>query len=393
MVATGFQAVLTCLSRIGDDVVMVARPDSLVLTTINITRSAHANFCFTRNFFETFHLDVRSNIMHDNIGPYLRCKVLAKALVSACKVRGNVEQKIEKCCIFMDSAEGVGENCRLTIELIFKYGFIKIHKLLYESCLDNMQVLYSKDSFPSSWRLTPPALMGLIDNFSSKAEEISMECNENGIILSTCKGTHDIEGVGSRRIGTTSVPINRSAMDSYVLGDAVDVVFSLKEFKAIVSFAVTLRLPLDGYFDSRSRPILLSANSENILSAIRHNGHAQSQNQARAGEDHEQMDLTQPENALFLEDDTNWEAALGEFEMEEALSNSGTQGSSSVVPGGAQHANSVQNTPAQAQGSCEPTQIKQLAEEIDEREFVALPQRGPKRRKFIFDDDDDDDEE
>lgn len=42
--------------------------------------------------------------------------------MSACKVRGNVEQKIEKCGIFMESAEGVGENCRLTIELIFKHG-------------------------------------------------------------------------------------------------------------------------------------------------------------------------------------------------------------------------------------------------------------------------------
>lgn len=42
--------------------------------------------------------------------------------MSACKIRGNVEQKLEKCCIVMESAEGVGENCRLTIELIFKHG-------------------------------------------------------------------------------------------------------------------------------------------------------------------------------------------------------------------------------------------------------------------------------
>ncbi|KAF8958293.1 hypothetical protein BGZ52_013049, partial [Haplosporangium bisporale] len=103
------------------------------------------------------------------------------ALVSACKIRGNVEQKLEKCCIVMESAEGVGENCRLTIELIFKHGFIKIHKLLYESCLDNLRVIYSKETFPSSWRMTANALMGLMDNFSSKSEEVSMECNQDGM--------------------------------------------------------------------------------------------------------------------------------------------------------------------------------------------------------------------
>ncbi|KAF9997008.1 Cell cycle checkpoint control protein rad9b [Entomortierella chlamydospora] len=119
----GFQAVLTCLAKIGDDIVVEARPDRFILSTINITRSAFATFTFTRTFFESYHLDITAEaIKHDASGPYLRCTVLAKALVSACKIRGNVEQKIEKCCLFMNAAEGVGENCRLTVEIIFKYG-------------------------------------------------------------------------------------------------------------------------------------------------------------------------------------------------------------------------------------------------------------------------------
>ncbi|KAF9318387.1 Cell cycle checkpoint control protein rad9b [Podila horticola] len=224
-----FQAVLACLFKIGDDVTIEARPDSLALSTINITRSAFAIFKFNSNFFESYTFDANAeNIVHDVAGPYLRCKVLSKALVSACKVRGNVEQKIEKCGIFMESAEGVGENCRLTIELIFKHGFIKIHKLLYESCLDNLQVIYLKESFPSSWRLTTPALMGLMDNFS----------------------------MGSKRIGTTRIQLNKNSIDNYKLQDNIEIMFPLKEFKAIATFATTLRLPLDGYFDSRSRDVM-----------------------------------------------------------------------------------------------------------------------------------------
>ncbi|KAG0006588.1 Cell cycle checkpoint control protein rad9b, partial [Entomortierella chlamydospora] len=217
-----FQAVLTCLAKIGDDIVVEARPDRFILSTINITRSAFATFTFTRTFFESYHLDITAEaIKHDASGPYLRCTVLAKALVSACKIRGNVEQKIEKCCLFMNAAEGVGENCRLTVEIIFKYGkwewngnknireasdlrlnkhqrFIKIHKLLYESCPEPLQVIDSIESCPSSWRLPAISLIGFTENFSSKAEEITMTCTQEGITFKTFMDTSEEDSGGSK---------------------------------------------------------------------------------------------------------------------------------------------------------------------------------------------------
>ncbi|KAG0086911.1 Cell cycle checkpoint control protein rad9b [Podila epicladia] len=415
---SAFQAVLACLLKIGDDVTIEARPNSLALSTINITRSAFAIFSFTSNFFESYTFDANAeNIVHDAAGPYLRCKVLSKALVSACKVRGNVEQKIEKCGIFMESAEGVGENC-----------FIKIHKLLYESCLDNLQVIYSKESFPSSWRLTTPALMGLMDNFSSKADEMSMECNQDGMILSTCKSTHEIEGVGSKRIGTTRIQLHKNSIDNYRLQDNIEIMFPLKEFKAIATFATTLRLPLDGYFDSRSRPMLLSVTSENIISAsfalativgeneirdddqpqrvpgtdIHGNGYGQSPSQSQAGQGYGQgqgqsqgqgqgqsnlhMDFSQPENALYFDDDSNWEKELGDFDMEEAMSSSiSTQAAAPVGNNNATQL-TVLTDPNQSSIQHEP-------QEIEERDFLQSEQPGPKRRRFIFNDDSSDDDE
>ncbi|KAF9302159.1 Cell cycle checkpoint control protein rad9b [Mortierella antarctica] len=408
-----FQAVLACLLKIGDDVTIEARPDSLALSTINITRSAFAIFSFTSNFFESYTFDANAeNIVHDAAGPYLRCKVLSKALVSACKVRGNVEQKIEKCGIFMESAEGVGENC-----------FIKIHKLLYESCLDNLQVIYSKESFPSSWRLTTPALMGLMDNFSGKADEMSMECNQDGMILSTCKSTHEIEG--GKRIGTTRIQLNKNSIDNYRLHDNIEIMFPLKEFKAIATFATTLRLPLDGYFDSRSRPMLLSVTSENIISAsfalativgeneirdddqpqrvpgtnMRGNGYGQSPSQSQTGQGYGpgqgqsqgqgqsnlHMDFSQPENALYFDDDSNWEKELGDFDMEEAVSSSvSTQ---AAIPVG-------NNNPTQVMVATDPNRsyIQQEPQEIEERDFLQTEQPRPKRRRFIFNEDSSDDE-
>ena len=90
---------------------------------MNITRSAYASFVFTRSFFESYHVDISGEaIQQDHAGPFLRCKVLAKALVSACRIRGNIAEKTEKLSLVMDSAEGVGENCRLAIDIFFKHG-------------------------------------------------------------------------------------------------------------------------------------------------------------------------------------------------------------------------------------------------------------------------------
>ncbi|KAF9998268.1 Cell cycle checkpoint control protein rad9b, partial [Modicella reniformis] len=331
-----FQYILACLSKIGDDIIVEARPDRFTLSTINITRSAFANFTFTRTFFESYHLDTDGEaIKYDETGPYLRCSVLAKVILSACKIRGNVEQKIEKYCLFMNAAEGVGENCRLTVENIFKYGksfscFIKIHNLLYESCPEPLQVLDSIANCPSSWRLPAVALIGLMENFSSKAEEISMLCKDDGITFKTSNNSQDGEsGLTSswytgnnRKVGTTVVPVGKSSMDSYKLQDKVELTFSMRDFKAIIAFSLALRLPLDGYFVARDRPFLLAVESENIFSANFALATVLDDNDLQERAASEQvsirMDDVGPENELFLDDDEDWAGALDDLEMEEA---------------------------------------------------------------------------
>ncbi|KAG0254305.1 Cell cycle checkpoint control protein rad9b [Mortierella polycephala] len=318
----GFQSVLLCLAKIGDDVVLEARPDGLVLSTINITRSAYASFSFSCSFFETFQLDLDGEaIRHDQKGPYLRCSVLAKALVSACKIRGKIEEKTEKLVFIMNAAEGVGENC-----------FIKVHKLLYESCPDPLQVIDSIASCPNSWRLSPVAMNGFAEAFSSKAEEISMNCTQDEVTFKTFRDTTETDGGGPKKVGTTTdFPIFRNAMEQYNLQNDIEITFSFKEFKTY------------------------SAN-------------------ARNGGTHSDVDLTQAENALFLDDDTNWAGVLDDIEMEGEEANSdGTQ--HEAVKQGDRAAGVAQEHGA-------PYEI--------EEEFLPT-QRESKRLRFTFDEDEDED--
>lgn len=92
-------------------------------------------------------------------------------------------------------AESWGEktNNKKTLHSISQStsGFIKIHKLLYESCPEVLQVLDSIESCPSAWKIPAAALIGFAENFSSKAEEISMECIQDGVTFKTFKNPEE----------------------------------------------------------------------------------------------------------------------------------------------------------------------------------------------------------
>lgn len=77
----GFQNVLTCLDKVGDDITIEARQDRLILSTLSLTRTAYANFTFSRSFFESYSLDLSSPaIQYDDEGPFLRCTIIAKVI-------------------------------------------------------------------------------------------------------------------------------------------------------------------------------------------------------------------------------------------------------------------------------------------------------------------------
>lgn len=105
--------------------------------------------------------------------------------------------------------------------------------------------------------------MGLPENFSAKAEEITMSCSQEGIAFKTCSDAGDedsgefvsvVEVVcckrcnqelstkskirfiytfhrSGKKLGSTVVPMSRSVMESYTLQDEVEMTFAMKEFK------------------------------------------------------------------------------------------------------------------------------------------------------------------
>jgi hypothetical protein len=114
---------------------------------------------------------------------------------------------------------------------------------------------------------------------------------------------------------------------------------------------------------------------------IHGNGYGQSPSQSQAGHGYGQaqgqgqsqsnvhMDFSQPENALYFDDDSDWEKELGDFDMEEAMS-------SSVSTQAAIPVSNIDPTRVMAATNPDQSNIQQTPQEIEERDFLQTEQPG-----------------
>lgn len=124
---------------------------------------------------------------------------------------------------------------------------------------------------------------------------------------------------------------------------------------------------------------------------MRGNGYGQSPSQSQTGHGYGQaqgqsqsqvqsnvhMDFSQPENALYFDDDSNWEKELGDFDMEEAMA-------SSVSTQAAIPASNNNSTQMMAATNPDQSNILQAPHEIEERDFLQTEQPGVSTSFAVF---------
>ncbi|KAF9970765.1 hypothetical protein BGZ73_006475 [Actinomortierella ambigua] len=149
-----FQIVLNCLNKIGEDITIEARRDSLKLSTLNLTRTCFGTFTFSTAFFESYGWNTEArSILVDQQGEFVRCKLAAK--------------------------------------MVYKQGGAKTHKLRYQMCESEPQVKYDKSQCSNHWALASSTLMGSLEHFSSKVEEVVMECKNESITFKSVKDENE----------------------------------------------------------------------------------------------------------------------------------------------------------------------------------------------------------
>ena len=189
-----FHDALTCLSKFSDLLSIEARYGQLLLSALNISKSAYAFFVFNKDeFFLSYEFDSGLSRRNDRFS----CCILNKAIASVFKGRlGDAktgEGAIERCeAVFEDRP--TGEECRLVIKLMYRQGVTKTFKLTYEAA-DMMQAVFDKRRASNKWKASARMLKEFADHFGNKTEQLDI-CSEEGQVTFTSYTEKVTQGKG-----------------------------------------------------------------------------------------------------------------------------------------------------------------------------------------------------
>lgn len=249
-----FSRAIQSLSRISEDVLFEAGEDGLALKTINRSKSAYGVFRFMPAFFA--ECDLGESQKERNV-----CRLSMKAALELSKgVRYN-DGNFVSCAFHVDS-----KSDTMNWKLEFHYGIYRqlVIKLL-EPPRQSFKPRTDKDSYQNVTVACPTMLSQILDQMKGNTE-LNMSVDENEIKFKN----FEIDESGVMRnlqttfLGATNVKVHKKMTEAHIGRDKfekhivkrqTDLVFSIKEFMAFVSFAEYLGTDVSLYYDLPGRPI------------------------------------------------------------------------------------------------------------------------------------------
>lgn len=102
------------------------------------------------------------------------------------------------------------------------------------------------------FRITSPQriLSDALGNFQSLDDQVTLEATAQSLVLRNYLDTN----IDMSKIIRTQISLKPAEFDSYTIGEETTITFTLKEFKALLTFAEALNLPLQLHFETTGRP-------------------------------------------------------------------------------------------------------------------------------------------
>ncbi|GAM90518.1 hypothetical protein ANO11243_085620 [Dothideomycetidae sp. 11243] len=262
---------LVCLAKFGETVGIEARPDKFTFTALNVSRTAYAAFSLDAGtFFLSYDFDSHGSRTPGRFTCQLSNKVKGmrhnclnaetdsiKTLLSAFRSRlaenRNADVPIERCDISIEEEADVTE-CRIGVAIICKHGLSKIYRLTYES-VEIMHALFDKSSASNGWRISARIMREYIEYFGPRTEQLDMLAKDDKIMDGKQILKQPLE---------TAISIHVQDFESFTLEEDMHIVISVKDFKAIVVHAETLRTAIVASFSRPSRPLQFAYDGNGI---------------------------------------------------------------------------------------------------------------------------------
>ncbi|XP_047322290.1 cell cycle checkpoint control protein RAD9A isoform X2 [Impatiens glandulifera] len=244
---------ITCLARIGNELVVEASPSQLTFHSLNSSRSTYLSISFKPDFFDVYTIS----------NPQVKCSLLLKAV---CSVLRTPVTSIDHLSVLLP--DQYASKIQWTLDC-----YNGIRKAYWITCNiepDIQHLSLDRRKLPSSFVVRPRDLTRLLANFQSTLQEITIIATE------PLSSPADVENeIGGKAVELRSyldpTKENDSSLhtqlwidptEEFMLythnRDPVDVTFAVKELKAFLSFCEGCEVDIHFYFDKAGEPILMA---------------------------------------------------------------------------------------------------------------------------------------
>ncbi|KAK0738457.1 Rad9-domain-containing protein [Schizothecium vesticola] len=262
---------LTCMFKFSDELCLEAKGDKLVLTTLNISKSAYVCFTFAANrFFSRYNFEGNAQYRDR-----FYCQLYIRSLLSVFRARqgidpgGHRETTIERCDVAID--DGPGIRSRLIARIVGRNGITATHSLAFEPKAPT-HAKFDMDEATNHWALSSSTLRQLMDYFGPGIELLDINTDyDRKVVNFTCftekvqkKGANSNEAVLKKPLHT-NIAVEMEEFDKVEVQDKLHIIISVKDFRAILQHAQVVSGELTTSYSNPGRPMKLTYSSEGLL--------------------------------------------------------------------------------------------------------------------------------
>lgn len=146
-------------------------------------------------------------------------------------------------------------QCRFIVKMVCNQGVIKTYRLTYEA-VEVMHALFDRNAARNRWSMHSGAMKEYIEYFGTKTEMLDIFAGDDGraVFKSYTEKISNGKEVLKNPLAT-AVAVNTSDFEDFDVQAGLHIVISVKDFKAIVVHADTLKTSLKAFYSQPTRPL------------------------------------------------------------------------------------------------------------------------------------------
>ncbi|KAL2277401.1 hypothetical protein FJTKL_00085 [Diaporthe vaccinii] len=264
-----FNDALVCIHKFSDDVSLEIKKDKLVLTALNLTKSAYVSFTFAANrFFSRFNFEGNTQYRERFF-----CSIYIKALLSVFRTRTGGDPTrdrdnvttIERCDVAID--DGPGKKSRFIAKIFCRNGITATHRLSFEAKAP-VHAKFDKTEANNHWTINSRTLRSLMEHFGPGIDLLDINTDGENVVNFTCFTEKQVsvnnEAVLKKPLHT-SIAVEMDEFDDIEVADKLHIIISVRDFRAILQHANWTSGDLNAAYSRPGRPMKISYGRDGIV--------------------------------------------------------------------------------------------------------------------------------